>query len=61
MLESLMESEFMENSYEESVASNKCNSYRSGLTYWYMRTLIFRIPRDRFDNFNICILVILRD
>lgn len=61
MLESLMVSKRREYLHEEGAAGNKCNGYRPGRTYGHGRTLIFRIPRDRYGNFHPRILAILRD
>ena len=59
MLESMMVAERSEFLHENP--QNKGNGYRIGYAYGQGRKLEFRIPRDRYGNFNLQVLAILRN
>ena len=59
IIESMMVAERSE--FLSDNLSNKGNGYRPGSTYGHGRKLEFCIPRDRYGNFHLRILAILRD
>ena len=60
MIESMMVAERREYLREDGLPGDKGNGFRMGRTYGQVCTLTFRIPRDRYGNFNPRILAVLR-